>query len=163
MNFFPHNRKIAMNALTSTKTLAHRWVLISAGILLYANGVLAAPPVGDAQQQARDLLLGTANGLARPIDKFPTVGADGHSTAYLDPQEQARQMILGTAHYSSVAGPAADSPPAVSARLDHRTYSDPQELARDFILGRGASEIVSSGRSAQDKLGVVSRSNRAQR
>ena len=66
-----------MNALTSTKTSAHRWVLISAGILLDANGVLAAPPVGDAQQQARDLILGTVNGQARTIDKIHAVAADG--------------------------------------------------------------------------------------
>jgi hypothetical protein len=128
-----------MNTLTSTKTLAHRWVLISAGILLYANGAIAAPSVGDAQQQARDLLLGTANGPAGSIDKFPAVAADGHSRAYLDPQEQARQMILGTGHDSSVADPAVASTPAVSAGTNHRTYSDPQELARRFLLGRGAS------------------------
>ena len=137
-----------MNALTSTKTLAHRWVLTSAGILLYANGVLAAPPVGDAQQQARDLILGSGNGLARPIDKFSAVAADGHSTAYLDPQEQARQMILGTARYGSVAGTAVASTPAVPARTNHRTYSDPQERARRLLLAQGASEIVSSERSA---------------
>jgi hypothetical protein len=137
-----------MNALTSTKTSAHRWVLISAGILLYAHGVLAAPPVGDAQQQARDLLLGTTNGLARPIAKFPTVATDGHSTAYLDPQEQARQIILGTSHRGSVVAGAAASTPAVSTRSNHQTYSDPQETARRLLLGQTVSEIVSAERSA---------------
>ena len=135
-----------MNTLTSTKTLAHRWVLISAGILLYANGATAAPPVGDAQQQARDLLLGTANGLA--VDKLPAVTADGHSRGDLDPQEQARQMILGTAHYGSVTGTAVASTPAVPARTNHRTYSDPQERARRLLLAQAASEIVSSERPA---------------
>jgi hypothetical protein len=125
-----------MNTLTSTKTSARRWVLISAGILLYANGAIAAPSVGDAQRQARDLLLGTANGPAGSIDRFPAVAADGHSK---DPQEQARQMILGTGHDSSVADPAVASTPAVSAGTNHRTYSDPQELARRFILGKVAS------------------------
>jgi hypothetical protein len=126
-----------MNAHTSKRTFAHRWVLISAGILLYANGALAAPPVGDAQQQARELLLGTANGAATSIAKFPAVAADGHSRATLDPQEQARRMILGTGHDGSVAGPAVASTPAASARTNHRAYSDPQEMARRFILGRG--------------------------
>jgi hypothetical protein len=148
VNFVPHNRKIAVNTLTSTKTLAHRWVLISAGILLFANGAIAGQPVGDAQQQARDLLLGTANGLAGSVDKLPAVAADGHSRGDLDPQEQARQMILGTAHYGSVAGTAVASTPAVPARTNHRTYSDPQERARRLLLAQAASEIVSSERPA---------------
>jgi hypothetical protein len=126
-----------MNKPTSTKTLAHTWVLISAGILLYANGAVAAPSVGDAQQQARDLLLGTVNGAVTSIAEFPVVAAEGHSKATPDPQEQARQMILGTGHDGSVVDPAVASAPAVSARTNHRAYSDPQELARRFILGRG--------------------------
>jgi hypothetical protein len=137
-----------MNTLTSTRTLAHRWVLISAGILLFANGAIAGQPVGDAQQQARDLLSGAANGLAGSKDKLPAVAADGHSSGDLDPQEQARQMILGTAHYGSAAGTAVASTPAVPARTNHRTYSDPQERARRLLLGQVVSEIVSSERSA---------------
>lgn len=137
-----------MNALTSTKTSAHRWVLISAGMLLYANGVLAAPPVGDAQQQARDLILGTVNGQARAIDKHLAAAADGHSRGNLDPQEQGRQMILGTAHNGNAAGPTVASTSAVPAQTNHRTHSDPQEQARQMILGRAASAIVSPERSA---------------
>ncbi len=137
-----------MNTLTSTKTLAHRWVLISAGILLHANGVLAGQPVGDAQQQARDLLLGTVNGQARTIDKFPVVAAHRHQRSNPDPQEQARQMISGTPNRGSVAVGAAASAPAASTRSNHRTYSDPQEMARRLLLGQAASEIVSSKRSA---------------
>ncbi len=117
--------------------MAHRWVLISAGILLYANGAIAGQAVRDAQQQARDLLLGTVNGQARTIDKFPVVAADRHQKSNPDPQEQARQMILGTAHYSDVAGTAVASTPAVSAQTQHRTYSDPQEMARRLLLGQG--------------------------
>jgi hypothetical protein len=137
-----------MNILTSTKTLAHRWVLVSAGILFYVNGAIAGQPVGDAQQQARDLLLGTANGLAGSVDKLPAAAADGHLRGDLDPQEQARQMILGTAHCGSVAGTAVASTPAVPAQSNHRTYSDPQERARRLLLGQTASEIANSGRSA---------------
>ena len=137
-----------MNTHTSMKTLAYRWVLISAGILLYANGAIAAPSVGDAQQQARDLLLGTANGPAGSIDKFPAVAADGHSRAYLDPQEQARQMILGTSRNGKAAGPTVASTPTVPAETNHRTHSDPQEQARQMILGRVVSAIVSPERSA---------------
>jgi hypothetical protein len=144
----PHDRRFAMKTLTSTNTLAHRWVLISAGILLCANGAIAGPPAGDAQQQARDLLSGTANGLAGSIDKLPAVVADGHSRGDHDPQEQARQMILGTASYGSVAGTAVASTPAVPARTNHRTYSDPQERARRLLLAQASSEIVSSERSA---------------
>ena len=131
-----------MNTLTST---THRRLLISAGILLFANGAIAGQPVGDAQQQARDLLSGTANGLAGSIDKLPVVAAESHSRGDLDPQEQARQMILGTARYGSVAGTAVASTPAVPARTNHRTYSDPQERARRLLLAQGANEIVSSG------------------
>jgi hypothetical protein len=124
-----------MNTLTSTKTLAHRWVLISAGILLYANGVLAAQPVGDAQQQARDLLLSTVNGQARTIDKFSAVASDRPQRSNPDPQEQARQMISGMPSRGSVAVGAAASTPAASTRSNHRTYSDPQEMARRLLLG----------------------------
>jgi hypothetical protein len=137
-----------MNARASIKTLAYRWVLTSAGILLAVNGAIAGQPVGDAQQQARDLLLGTANGLAGSVYKLPAVAADGHSRGDLDPQEQARQMILGTARYGSVAVTAVASTPAVPAQSNHRTYSDPQEMARRLLLGQTASEIASSGRSA---------------
>ena len=137
-----------MNTLTSTKTSAHRWVLISAGILLLANGAIAGQPVGDAQQQARDLLLGTVNGQARTIDKFPVVAADRLQRSNPDPQEQARQMISGMPNRSSVAVGAAASTPAASTRPNHRTYSDPQEMARRLLLAQAASEIVSSERSA---------------
>lgn len=138
-----------MNSPTFTKTLARRWVLISAGILLYANGAIAGQPAGDAQQQARDLLSGTAtNGLAGSMDKLSVVAAESHSRGDRNPQEQARQMILGTAHYGSVAGTAVASTPAVPARTNHRTYSDPQERARRLLLAQAANEIVSSERSA---------------
>ena len=123
-------------------------MLVSAGILFYVNGAIAGQPVGDAQQQARDLLLGTANGLAGSANKLPDAAADGHQKAYFGPQDQARQMILGTGHDSNVAGPAVASTAAVPARTNHRTYSDPQERARRLLLGQTASEIASSGRSA---------------
>ena len=116
-----------MNTLTSMKTLAHRWVLISAGILLYANGALAGQPVGDAQQQARDLLLGTVNGQARTIDKFPAVAADGHSKGDPDPQEQARQMILGTPTTAALQSRPSPQHQRCLRGSNHRTYSDPQE------------------------------------
>jgi hypothetical protein len=122
----------------------HRLVLITVAILLYANSLLAAEWVGDAQMQARDLLSGTVGGRAKTFAASPVIPAYGHRTLTLDPQEQARELLSGKPNFGGVTGPTVASgsktkpTPAVSARGQRRVSSDAQQSAQRMILGKGA-------------------------
>ena len=131
-----------MSSFSPAKMFGNGLVLISAAFLFQADDVRAAEVAGDAQAQARDLLLGTVGGRAKTVDESPANPADGHQTSGLDPNEQARQLILGKPHVDGRAAglePKVNTTRAVSARDDHDTYADPQEAARRMILGHGAS------------------------
>jgi hypothetical protein len=117
----PRNWRIDMIAFVSGKTLG-RLMLISAGILLHANGALAAPFVGDPQMQAGDLLSGTIGGRAKIIAVSPSI--HGRHALNLDPQQQARQLILGE--------PISAGTVRKNIR---RAYADGQESARRMLLG----------------------------
>jgi hypothetical protein len=133
-----------MNSANPIKMPHHRFVLIGAAILLYANNVLAAEVVDDAQMQARDLLSGTVGGRAKTFDASSAVPADGHHALNLDPQEQARQLILGKPNFGGVTGPRValgaktKVTPEVSERGQRRVSSGAQESAQRMILGKGA-------------------------
>src|ERR1700716_3265111 len=70
------NWRIVMISFNPGKTLG-RLMLISAAILLHANGALAAQLVEDPQMQADDLLSGTFSGRAKIVDVSPAVPAGG--------------------------------------------------------------------------------------
>jgi hypothetical protein len=131
-----------MNLPIPSKKSCDLFVLLAA-VLLHANHVLAAEPVGDGQMQARDLLSGTVGGRAKIESALPANSADGHQIANLDPQEQARQLILGRRTFGAVAEPNAghDSKAKVTATAPtggkRRELSDARELARRMILGVG--------------------------
>jgi hypothetical protein len=124
------------------KTLG-RLMLISAGVLLHANGALAAKFVGDPQMQASELLSGTVGGRAKIVDASPAISGDGRRAFSPDPQEQARQLILGAPKFAGIADRAVgfDSKTKVttvaSAQSIRRTYADGQESAREMLLGTG--------------------------
>jgi hypothetical protein len=101
-----------------------RLMLISAGILLHANGALAAQLVGDPQMQADDLLSGTVGGRAKIVDESPAVGAGDRQALDPDPQQQARQMILGKPNSAGIA-----------RQTIRRVYADGQESAQRMLLG----------------------------
>ena len=107
------------------KTLG-RLMLISAGMLLHANGAFAAQLVEDAQLQADDLLSGTVGGRAKIVDVSPPAPA-GRDALNPDPQQQARQLILGKPNSAGIAGQNTGRVYAV--------YADGQESARRMLLG----------------------------
>jgi hypothetical protein len=135
--------RIILKPFIPSNTLGRRLVLASTGILLYANGALAADFVGDAQTQARDLLSGTVGGRARMPYVSAAIPTDLH-VPNLDPQEQARDLILGKSNFADTASQAIslDSKtavaPADSAQRIHRADADGQELAQRMIVGKGA-------------------------
>jgi hypothetical protein len=118
-----------MTSFIPGKTLG-RLMLISAGILLHANGALAAKFVSDPQMQASDLLSGTVGGRAKITDESSAVPDEGRNAVNPDPQQQARQMILGTPKSAGIADRAVD--------FDSKTKVTPpdgQESARRMLLG----------------------------
>jgi hypothetical protein len=131
-----------MISFIPSKTLG-RLMLISAGVLLHANGALAAKFAGDPQMQASDLLSGTVGGRAKIVDTSSAIPGDGRRAFNPDPQQQARQLILGAPNFAGIADRAAgfDSKTkvmtVVSVQSIRRTSADGQESARQMLLGAG--------------------------
>jgi hypothetical protein len=114
-------------------------MLASAGLLLCANGALAAEVVGDAQMQARDLLSGTVGGRPKFADVSSAIPTDDRHVPNLDPQEQARDLILGknyagTAHQAASLDLKTDAMPVASVQRIRRADIDGQELAQRMLL-----------------------------
>ena len=110
------------------------FLLATAGILLHANGALAAGFTGDAQAQAGDLLSGTG-GRANPLHVAPS--AD-RAQAFVDPQDQARRLILGETNADLDANRAiAPNLDATPPRGMRRVAADPQDSARRMLLAVG--------------------------
>jgi hypothetical protein len=116
-------------------------MLASAGLLLCANGALAAEAVGDAQMQARDLLSGTVGGRPTIADVSSAIPTDDRHVVNLDPQEQARDLILGknfagTAHRAASLDSKTDAIPVTSVQPIRRADIGGQELAGRMLLGK---------------------------
>lgn len=93
-----------MISLISRRTAGRRLVLMFAGILLATNA-LAAQPVFDLQEQARQFIL------AKPIfgaaidSKMKVVAVvSAHGNPRIDAQEQARVFIVGKPNFGDLAG-----------------------------------------------------------
>ena len=125
-----------------SNTLGRRLMLASAGLLLCANGALAAEVIGDAQMQARDLLSGTVGGRSTFADVSSAIPTDDRHVLNLDPQEQARNLILGK-HFAGSAQQAASfdsktvAMPVASVQPIRSADIDGQELAQRMLLGKG--------------------------
>ena len=116
-------------------------MLASAGLLLCANGALAAEVVGDARMQARDLLSVTVCGRPTLADVSSAIPTDNRHVPNLDPQEQARDLILGkhfagTAHQAASLDSETDAMPAPSVQPIRRADIGSQELAQRMLLGK---------------------------
>lgn len=137
-----HNWRFILKTFISGNTLGRRLMLASAGLLLCANGAIAAEVAGDVQMQARDLLSGTVGGRPKFADKSSAIPTDDRQVPYLDPQEQARDLILGK-HFAGAAPQAAshdsqtDAMPAAFVQSVRRVGIGGQELAQRMILGKG--------------------------
>jgi hypothetical protein len=128
-----------MNSLIRTKTIAAQLALLSTGLVLHSNPLFAAETYGDAQLQAKDLLSHTVSPLSKTDDQPRTqVSLDAQEQArqlilgntrgavvtedafapatddanvdskaaqvYTDPRESARRMILGASTGSTSTG-----------------------------------------------------------
>jgi hypothetical protein len=114
-------------------------MLASAGLLLCANGALAAEVVGDARMQARDLLSGTVCGRPTFADVSSAIPTDNRHVPNLDPQEQGRDLILGknfagTAHQAASLDSKTDAMPGASVQRIRRADIDGKELAQLMLL-----------------------------
>jgi hypothetical protein len=140
--FTTYNWRFILKSFIPSNTLGRRLMLASAGLLLCANGALAAEVIGDAQMQARDLLSGTVGGRSTFADVSSAIPTDDRHVLNLDPQEQARDLILGK-HFAATADQAAnldsktDAMPAASAQRIRRAVIGSQELAQRMLLGKG--------------------------
>lgn len=92
-------------------------------------------PNHDAQQQARDLLTGSASRHIGIVHQSPSVAGDEPGVRRMDPQEQAQRLILGVPNSFAVSGRPAPRTHLASTVASRRTTSDPQELARRMIVG----------------------------
>jgi hypothetical protein len=140
--FTTYNWRFILKSFIPSNTLGRRLMLASAGLLLCANGALAADVVGDAQMQARDLLSGTVGRRPKIADVSSAVPTDDRHVLNLDPQEQARDLILGknfasTAHQAASLDPKTDTMPAASVQHIRRADIGSQELAQRMLLGKG--------------------------
>src|SRR6202051_4673060 len=140
--FTTYNWRFILKSFIPNNTLGRRLMLASAGLLLCANGALAAEVVGDTQMQARDLLSGTVGGLPKIADASSAIPTDDRHLLNLDPQKQARDLILGknfadTAHQAASLDSKADAMPGASAQRIRRADIGSQELAQRMLLGKG--------------------------
>jgi hypothetical protein len=136
--FTTYNWRFILKSFIPGNTLGRRLMLASAGLLLCANGGLAAEIVGDAQMQARDLLSGTVGGQPKIADVPRAIPTD---VLNLDPQEQARDLILGrnvagAAHQAASLDSKTDSMPAASMQRIRSADIGGQELAQRMLLGK---------------------------
>jgi hypothetical protein len=140
--FTTYNWRFIVKSFILSDTFGRRLMLASAGLLLCANGALAAEVAGDAQMQARDLLSGTVGGRSKFADVSPAVSTDDRRVPTLDPQEQARELILGknfagTTHQAASLDSKTDAIPVASVQPTRRADVDGQELAQRMLLGNG--------------------------
>jgi hypothetical protein len=140
--FTTYNWRFVLKSFIPSNTLGRRLILASAGLLLCANGALAAEVVGDAQMQARDLLSGTVGGLPKFADASYAIPTDDRHVPNLDPHEQALDLILGkhfagTAHQAASLDSRSDAIPMASVHRIRRADIDGQELAQRLLLGTG--------------------------
>jgi len=121
-------------------------MLASAGLVLCANGALAAEVAGDAQMDAqmhaRDLMGGTVGGRPKFADVSSANRTDEQPVQNFDPQEQARDLLLGknfagTAHQAESSDSKSDAVPVASVQLVSRDDFDGQEMAQRMLLGKG--------------------------
>jgi hypothetical protein len=126
-----------MNFPVTTRRPISHWILITAALLVYADGALAADHVGDPQLQAAALLTGTSAGRPHVDDDSITPHADGHQKSRIDPQEQARELIVGTSDLSRATIPpsSANSKRATQFSVSKPVYVDALKFARRMILG----------------------------
>src|SRR5580658_1538657 len=85
-----------MNLFTLKAAIVHPFAIVAVLSFLSANGAFAGQSIGDAQQQARNLLSRPIAQQATKAHKDQSRAVGERLAANIDPQEQARRLILGT-------------------------------------------------------------------
>jgi hypothetical protein len=120
----------------NSRTLVRSLTPALAAVLLQIGTAAAADyrPTGDAQAQAREILLGvTSASHPSAQSAVKTQGARG------DAQESARQLLLG------VTTPASGHEQSALSRATQRhVHGDAQVLAREVLLGHRAAVAAGS-------------------
>src|SRR5580658_9248389 len=122
-----------MSSLISSQASGPALLLISAALLLSANGASAAEPVADSQELVRQFILGGPNG--------GPLAESAPDSARVEAQELARRFILGRPDFGS----ATDSNVMVAAAepLQRNARVESQEQVRQFLLGKPSYTPVS--------------------
>jgi len=137
-----------MRSFIRNKTFGRRLILLSSGLLLATQSVIAAEP-SDAQAQARALLNPPVASHVISAETRTSTQANDRSATRPDAQAMARALLLGQSNESGAAQTAivrdskAEGAPSHSTQ-DRRAYSDPQEAARRMILGIGAPVVAAT-------------------
>jgi hypothetical protein len=136
-----YNWRFILKSLISSNTLGRRLMLASAGLLLCANGALAAEVVGDAQIQARDLLSVSVGGRSQMDVLSSAIPTDDRQVPNSDPQEQARDLVLGkniagASHQAASLDSKTDAMPSASVQRIRRADIGSRELAQRMLMGK---------------------------
>jgi len=123
--------------MSKYRQIALKWLppLMTAGLLLQASAAVAAAPSGDAQVQARQILVGAG---ARPASRiaFPAVRAPARAG---DAAQAARGLILSSPDQDELPLGAqtlqARVTPLAESRVARSGRQDAQAQARRLIHG----------------------------
>ena len=130
-------------SLHVAKLLTNPLVGAGAALIISIGAATAADSRGDAQQQARALLTGTAAAHSGP-QSAPRDGKVTRPTATAsrgDAQQQARALLTGTAAHS---GPQSPTGPGATARqAGPVVHGDAQAAARQLLLGQHTASDAS--------------------
>lgn len=122
-----HSAKLSKNPL-----------VFAGAVLVFHVAAAAADPIGDVQQQARDLLTWATTAHSAPQ---PGPREDNATSPAVDAQESARQLLLGTTGSRTTAahtvkrGEVAGGSLKTEARKRPVAHGDAQAAAREVLLG----------------------------
>lgn len=130
--------------MIKVKQIALDWLpsLMAAGLLVQATDALAAAPSGDAQTQAREILLGNRAAARGPLVSEKMVLDLRIPARAADAGQAARGLILGTPSTEELPLGAqtlqARATPFAASRASHAGRQDAQAQARRLIHGGAA-------------------------
>ncbi len=117
------------------KPLAASLAIFPATLLLFISTAHAASSAGDAQERARQLLLGATSNVVSNAPQAPRTARASTRTA--DVQESARRLLVGAATLN---------PRQPRTRADgDRAHGDAQLQARRVLLGRLEESPAAAG------------------
>jgi hypothetical protein len=126
-----------VSSLISSKASGPALILVSAALLLYANGASAAQPVVDSQEPVRQFILGGPTG--------GPLAESAPDSARADAPELARRFILGRPNFESATD--SDRMVATVEALHVNGRVESQEQVRQLLLGKPSYAPVSEAKA----------------